>query len=227
VAVTSPRPALALTLPGLGLALALLALAPATAFASPRYGEDPPPNSEDIDWPFYERPTVKQDIGPFDRSFGISAYYSRWAGAYDAGGVGFRIRWEPLELLGVEVFSEILDVTVPSGTRINVPSGFNLYVPLELLHGFRVRALAGLCAMFSFDTGGGADAPSTQDIQFGVHVGLGAELAIVDQLSLFLDATYQGYWGHGHDVSQWTAAISDELSRRDAVQVGLGLQLHL
>ncbi|TNF26761.1 MAG: hypothetical protein EP329_20640 [Deltaproteobacteria bacterium] len=209
-------------------ALALTLLAPAAA-ASPRAAYNP----DDPDDPYVPHlfgpppavAAVEEEEKAFDHDFGISAYYSRWAGSYDAGGVGFRIRWEPLDLFGVEVFSELLDVTVSHGTRINLPSGFNLYVPLELVSGFRVRALAGLCSMITFDTAeGGSD---SQDVQFGVHVGVGAEVALSSQLSLFLDATYQGYWGHARALDAWTAAVEDELSRMDNVQVGLGLQFHL
>ena len=221
--VTTRRPALAAA-----VLVALAMLAPA-ASAAPRAGYDDDPYP--YEYPYGPPPpavaAAAKDEGPFDRSFGLSAYYSRWAGGYDAGGVGFRIRWEPLELLGIEVFAEVLDVTVPTGTRINLPSGFNLYVPLELIDGFRVRALAGLCTMFTFDSAGSSGGPNSQDVQLGVHLGLGAEVALTDQLSLFLDATYQGYWGHGRDLSAWSASLEDELRRQDSVQVGLGLQFHL
>ena len=172
-------------------------------------------------------PSPPAPTDPFERSFGFAAHYARWAGAYDADGVGFRIRWEPDFPLGIDLFAELLDVDVPAGSRVNVPVGFNLYVPWELAAGLRVRALGGLCAQASFTSGGGESAPEAEDIQFGVHLGAGAELALGPQLSLFLDATYQGYWGHGHQVGTWTAAIDDELSRRDNLELGLGLQLHL
>jgi len=165
--------------------------------------------------------------GPFDRAFGLATYYARWAGSYDAGGVGFRIRWEPDFPIGIDLYAELLDVDVPTGTRVNVPVGFNLYVPVALTEGFRVRGLAGLCASGSFTTGGGDDAPDAQDIQFGVHVGAGAELALGRRVTLFFDATYQGYWGHDQQVGTWSAAIGDELARRDNVELGLGLQVHL
>ncbi|PKN56778.1 MAG: hypothetical protein CVU56_14435 [Deltaproteobacteria bacterium HGW-Deltaproteobacteria-14] len=216
--VTTPRPALAAL-----AALAGLLLLASPASASPRAGDD----DDGYRYDPYGPPPAVEAAAPFSRAWGLSAYYSRWAGGYDAGGVGFRIRWEPLELLGIEVFAELLDVTVPTGSRVNLPSGFNLYVPLELLDGFRVRALAGLCTMFTFDSAGSSGGPDTQDVQLGVHVGLGAELALTDQLSLFLDATYQGYWGHGRELGAWTATLEDELRRQDSVQVGLGLQFHL
>lgn len=207
-------------------ALALALLVPAASAAPRGDGYDP---GYRYDSDPYGPPAVtkRDDSGAFDRDFGISAYYSRWAGSYDAGGIGFRVRWEPLDLLGIEVFSELLDVTVSGGTRINLPSGFNLYVPLELLPGFRVRGLAGLCSMLTFDSAGDDGGVDSEDVQFGVHVGIGAEVELSDQLSLFVDATYQGYWGHERAVDAWTAAVDDELSRMDSAQVGIGLQLHL
>lgn len=182
------------------------------------------PPSEHLDDELVE-PTVPS--GPFARPFGISAYYAGWAGGYDAGGVGFRLRWEPFTHLGLEVYSELLDATVPVGSRLQLPSGFNLYIPIEPLADFRVRALAGLCTMFVFNSAAKAGGVDTQDVQFGVHLGAGAELALHDQLSVFLDLTYQGYWGNRHSGDAWSGALNDELDRTDSAQLGLGLQLHL
>lgn len=165
--------------------------------------------------------------GPFDFDFGFSAYYSGWAGSYDAGGVGFRLRWEPWPHFGVEVYSELLDVTVPVGSRLNVPSGFNLYMPFEPLDGFRVRGMLGLCTMFVFNRAGSDGGVDSEDVQFGVHAGVGTELALHERLSAFIDLLYQGYWGHGHDAGAWTSSLDDELGRHDSFQVGLGLQFHL
>lgn len=182
------------------------------------------PPSEHLDDELIEPP---EPSGPFAHDFGISAYYAGWAGGYDAGGVGFRLRWEPFSHLGLEVYSELLDATVPLGSRIQLPSGFNLYIPIEPLDGFRVRALAGLCTMFVFNSAAKAGGVDTQDVQFGVHIGAGAELALHDQLSVFLDLTYQGYWGNRHSGDAWSGALNDELDRTDSAQLGLGLQLHL
>lgn len=165
--------------------------------------------------------------GPFDYDFGFSAYYSGWAGSYDAGGVGFRIRWEPLPYFGVEFYSELLDVSVPVGSRINLPNGFNLYMPFEVMPGFRVRPMLGLCSMFVFNSAGSDGGVDSEDVQFGVHGGVGGELALHDRLSVFVDVLYQGYWGHGHDAGSWTSSLEDDLRRHDSLQVGLGLQFHL
>ena len=203
--------------------LSALAATTLAVSATPALAEFPPSDAphEGLDAQLLE------PQGPFDRDFGISAYYAGWAGGYDAGGVGFRLRWEPFSHLGLEVYSELRDATVPLGSRIQLPSGFNLYVPMAPLSGFRVRALAGLCTMFVFNSAAKAGGVDTQDVQFGVHIGAGAELALHDQLSVFLDLTYQGYWGNRHSGDAWSGALNDELDRTDSAQLGLGLQLHL
>lgn len=220
-----PRPALLrLAQPLFAVALAVASVAAAFA-PSPSRGApyDPTLGAPDAG------PVVatEADRGPFDRDLGLGVYYSRWASTYDAGGVGFKLRWEPIDELGIEVFTELLSVDVPRGTRFDLPSGFSLYAPITLFEGLRIRPKIGLCTMFSFTTGEGLGDPGADDVKFGFHAGAGLELALGARWSLFADATYQGYFGHGQDDHGWSTALESTLQREDSLQIGLGVQLHL
>ncbi|MCA9513872.1 MAG: hypothetical protein KC635_02915, partial [Myxococcales bacterium] len=123
------------------------------------------------------RVAASAEVGAFDRDFALGVYYSNWSGSYGSSGVGFKIRWEPLDELGIELVSEVLSVdTGGSGDRTIIPAGFSLYVPIALTGGVRVRPIAGLCTMLSF--GEGKDGTASNDVLFGVHAGVGAEVAL-------------------------------------------------
>ncbi len=173
------------------------------------------------------RVEVVEEVEAFERDFALGTYYSSWSGSYDSGGVGFRLRWEPLDEGGIEGFAEILDVDVPSASRFDVPLGFSVYIPITLLDGLRIRPLVGLCTMFSFVESDTPGVPGSEDVRFGVHAGVGAELAVSQRWSVFVDAVYQGYFGHEREVEAWTSALSEDIGREDSFQLGLGLQLHL
>lgn len=219
----------ALTLSSLA-ALTLACVASTSALANPA-GDDGfyEPYDEQPSAPPHWGPSVAAEAEPgaFERDFGIGIYYSRWSSTYDAGGIGFRLRWEPIDELGLEVFTELLSVDVPHGSRFDLPSGFSLYAPITLVEGLRIRPKIGLCTMFSFATGEGIGDPGADDVKFGFHAGAGLELALGARWSLFADATYQGYFGHGTDTHGWSTSLEGSLKREDSLQIGLGVQLHL
>lgn len=165
--------------------------------------------------------------GAFDRDFALGVYFSSWSGDYGSRGVGFRIRWEPLDELGVEVFSEVLSVdTGGRGDQTVIPAGFSLYLPIALVEGVRVRPLAGFCTLLSFAEG--ADGGASNDVLFGVHAGVGAEVALSSRWSLFADAVYQGYFGHPPEGGRWTnAKDTSEIARTDSFQATIGAAFHL
>jgi hypothetical protein len=170
-----------------------------------------------------------EDASPFNRDLALGVYASHWRGDYDSTGVGGRIRIEGLFGLdlGLDLYTEVLDVDLPAGSRTDVPLGFNLFVPFALSDVFRLRALGGLCAMFSFAEGDGIRGADADDVLFGYHIGGGVELGLGRQVSLFVDGIYQGYFGHERDTDAWSGNLKSELSRSDFVQVLAGLQVHL
>ncbi len=165
----------------------------------------------------------------FDRSFALGVYALNWSGSYRGLGVGGRVRWEPFDLLGVDLYSEHLVVEDDLGFRHDHPIGFSLYVPIELFDNFRVRPLFGMCAVFSFTETENAGVESLDDILFGLHAGVGAEFALNSFLSIYLESQLTGYLGHEryNSAGGWTAHVGDNLDGTFIVSNALGFQIHL
>ncbi len=164
----------------------------------------------------------------FERPFALSAYGVGWAGAYTAGGVGGRARWEMVPgRFGVEVLAEHLVVDGPGGFRHDHPIGFNLYVPLRVSRAVRLRALAGACTVFSFVEPEHAGAPRADDILFGVHGGAGLEVALHPRVSWFFDAQAIGYLAHTRTGQGWTGSVGASERVVAVLQPTTGLSIHL
>jgi len=174
-----------------------------------------------------ERPVLPKELGPFDRPFAIAAYTQGWLGAYDAGGIGGRARWEVFQhRAGLDLFAEGMAVDWPGGgSRHDVPIGFNVYAPLALGSRVRARALAGFCAVFSFIESGQKGAPPSNDVIFGVHGGLGLEAALAGPFVWFLDAQAVWYLGHDRTAQDWSGAVSGSLGQAVVFQPTTGVML--
>jgi hypothetical protein len=163
----------------------------------------------------------------FDRDFAGAIYGLGWTGPYDGYGGGLRLRWEPFEKLGVEVYSEHLRIDDPEGLRHDHPVGFNLYVPFRLTENFRVRPFFGFCSVFSFVHPSQVGAERIDDIQFGVHAGAGIEYALGRFVSIFFDAQLTSYFGHGRTNGGWSAHVGDSVDMWFIGAGALGVQVHL
>lgn len=163
----------------------------------------------------------------FDRDFALAVYGVGWTGPYEAGGIGFRARWEPFDRLGVEVFTDHLMVEDAEATRHDHPIGFNLYVPFQLSERWRVRPLFGFCTTFSFAHPDQAGVERIDDVHFGVHLGGGVEFALSRFVSVFFDAQGIGYVGHGRYSGGWAFHVNDQLDFWGVVEGKLGIQMHL
>lgn len=173
-----------------------------------------------------EEPPPAPSGSPFDRTFALGVYGTGWLGAYGAGGIGGRLRWEPYEWLGVEVFGEALAVEWPGAFRHDWPVGFNLYVPIAITRELRLRPLFGFCAVFSLIEPPANHAPRADDILFGIHGGLGLEYALLDWLSAFVDVQAVGWVGHDRASSGWSADIEDSYTTFGVAQLTLGVTAH-
>lgn len=162
----------------------------------------------------------------FDRSFAIGVYGSGWLGAYAAAGGGARIRWEPFDLLGFEVFGETHFVEWPSALRHDHQLGFNMYVPFELTSWLRVRPLFGFCVVISMIEPGETGTPRADDVLFGVHGGAGIEASIETWVSVFLDVQAAAYMGHDRAQGGWTGGVGGDYVPFGSVQGVLGVAVH-
>ena len=172
-------------------------------------------------------PAAAQDEGsPFDREFAVAAYATGHTGSYHAGGIGGRLRWEPFEFLGVEAYLEATLVDWPGGgLRHDYPNGFNVYAPIRF-GDFRLRPFFGFCDILSFVEPEQEGAPRADDVLFGLHGGIGAELAVHPMWSVFADAQVNAYFGHDRAAEGWTGGVDEELSFFWNAQLNLGVQLH-
>lgn len=179
--------------------------------------------------PANDRPATNgmESSDPFDRHLALRGYGLGWAGAYPAAGIGGGIRYEVPHTFGVEGFAEHLAVQWPGGGfRHDHPIGFNVYVPFQISRSVRLRPLLGACAVFSFIEPEHAGGPRADDILFGVHGGLGMEVALHRQLSFFMEAQGIAYLAHDRTSANWTGSVSQGVSTTGVFQPNMGLTLH-
>ena len=75
--------------------------------------------------------------------------------------------------------------------------------------------------------GSHAGAPRADDILFGVHGGVGLEVAVHERVSLFLDAQAIGYLAHDRTGQGWTGSVGGNEHPIAVLQPTMGLQVHL
>lgn len=163
----------------------------------------------------------------FERDFAIGIYGLGWAGPYLGGGGGVRLRWEPFDKLGVEVYSDHLAIEDPDGMRHDHPIGFNLFVPFRIGERWRIRPLFGFCTVFSFVHPDQEGVDRIDDVHFGAHLGAGVELAMGKWTSLFVDVQGIAYVGHSRTAGGWAVHVGDQLDLWGVVQGQVGIQVHL
>lgn len=162
----------------------------------------------------------------FDRPFAIGGYASGWLGAYSAVGGGGRLRWEPFDLLGFDVFGETHVVEWPGAMRHDHQLGFNMYVPVELTEWLRLRPLFGFCVVLSMIEPADTHTPRADDVLFGVHAGGGLEASIETWASVFLEVQATAWMGHDRTQGGWTGGVGGDYVPFGTVQGLLGVALH-
>jgi hypothetical protein len=172
-------------------------------------------------------PDATRTSSPFSKPLAIGGYTLGWAGAYDAVGLGGRARWEFWQKkAGLDLFGEALIVDWPGGgSRHDFPIGFNVYAPIALGSRVRARVMGGFCAVFSFISPAEQGAPPSNDVLFGVHGGLGLDVAVAGPLIWFVDAQAVWYTGHDRTAADWSGSVSGSLSEAVVFQPSTGIEL--
>lgn len=165
-------------------------------------------------------------LSPWDQQLAVGFYATGHAGSYLAGGGGGRLRYEPFEWLGVEAYLEMTVVDWPGGFRHDYPNGFSLYVPIRA-GDFRFRPFLGFCDILSFIEPEQEHAPRADDILFGAHIGVGAEIAVHSHFSLFADLQANVYAGHDRTSEGWTGGVDEEFAPFWNIQLNIGVQAHV
>jgi len=163
----------------------------------------------------------------FDREWALGIYTTGWLGDYAGAGAGGRLRWEPFELLGIDVWCESLIVEWPGGLRHDHPVGFNLYVPITIVPEVRIRPMLGLCASFSLIEPSEQDGPRADDVQFAIHGGAGIEFSPDRRFSFFVEVQAFGYLGHDRTAEGWTGSVDEGYTYFGTVQGAAGFQVHI
>ncbi|HEY8427938.1 MAG TPA: hypothetical protein VIL20_06165 [Sandaracinaceae bacterium] len=176
--------------------------------------------------PAFAQSEPEPPISAFDREWALAGYATGHAGSYLAGGIGGRLRWEPLDWLGLEAYLEATIVDWPGGLRHDYPNGFNVYLPIRA-GDFRFRPFLGFCDILSFIEPEEQHAPRADDVLFGAHVGAGVEWAVHSMWSVFADLQANFYAGHDRTANGWTGGVDEQLSFFWYVQLNVGAQLHL
>lgn len=228
--VTRARLTAALVAPALALAASTSPHAPAwlgVGEASAQTPPEPTPPLEPREPRARDVPSPPRAASPFDKKLGGSGYAVAVTGSYSGVGVGGRLRWEMFRFFGIELFGEGVLVESRAGVRHDYPVGFHLFSPFRLGERVRLRPLAGMCASFSFvepSTPGGVRA---DDVLFGVHGGVGLEVALASFLSAFADVKGTTYLGHARTAQGYTGDVGERLEPYVLAQGSLGLSLHL
>ena len=181
--------------------------------------------------PYADRPAAQpkppESKDPFDRHLAVGGYGVAWAGAYPAAGVGGRIRYEWPHKFGMEGFADHLAVQWPGGgIRHDHPIGFNIYMPFQISRSVRLRPLFGACAVFSFIEPEHSGGPRADDIMFGVHGGLGMEVALEQNWSFFMEGQGIAYLAHDRTSHGWTGSVSQSMTSAYVFQPNMGLAVH-
>ena len=162
----------------------------------------------------------------FDKPFSVGSYAAVRGGAYSAGGVGGRARWQPFAHAGLDLYAEATVVDGEGGFRHDYPNGFSVYVPV-LVGPAQLRAYAGFCDVVSRVEPQEPGAPRADDLMLGAHLGVGAAVAVAPSWSLFLDAQADLYASHDRSSGGWTGNVDEALSAALTGQVNAGVQFHL
>ena len=163
---------------------------------------------------------------PFEPRFSLGLYALGWEAEYSGAGVGGRAGWQPLSWLGVEVFSEHLLVEHRDSSRHDHPIGFNLTFPIPIGDTLRLKPLFGFCAVFSFIDPVQPSGERADDVLFGAHAGLAAEMSLSERWSFFVELQGIAYVGHGRYVHGWSSAIDGTMRVWGTVQGAAGVQFN-
>lgn len=141
---------------------------------------------------------------------------------YAFGGVGGQVRLRPFERLRVDLFFDNFFGSSDMAMRHDHEVGTTLQFMIVSTERFVLYPMLGACAMWAMLTPG-HDAPGVSDIRFGLHAGIGAEVALGSGFSLALNVEAVPYLGHEMRAYDRTAFVDNTLHVMPMGQANLGL----
>lgn len=201
-----------LSFPALFAPLTILALAAQLAFAAPaRAAVD---DGESVG-----RPPAWGARHPFALTLRAPV---RVGEGYVFGGVGGQVRLRPFERIRVDLFFDNFIGSADGAMRHDHEVGTTLQYMLVSTERFVLYPMLGACAMWAM-LSPHHDVPGVSDVRFGLHAGIGAEVALGAGFSLALNVEAVPYLGHQMRAYDRTAFVENDLKVMPMGQANLGL----
>lgn len=140
---------------------------------------------------------------------------------YVFGGVGGQVRLRPFERLRLDLFFDNFMGQRDGTMRHDHEVGTTIQWALFSSERFVVYPMFGFCAMWAMLDP--HDAPGVSDIRFGIHGGVGAEVALGGGFSLALNVEAVPYFGHTMKAYDRTAFVENGMTVMPTGQANLGL----
>jgi hypothetical protein len=141
---------------------------------------------------------------------------------YVFGGVGGQVRLRPFERLRVDLFFDNFFGQSDGAMRHDHEVGTTLQYMLVSSERFVLYPMIGACAMWAM-LSPQHDVPGVSDVRFGLHAGIGAEVALGGGFSLALNVEAVPYLGHAMRAYDRTAFVENDLKVMPMGQANLGL----
>jgi len=141
---------------------------------------------------------------------------------YVQGGFGGHVRLRPYDRLRIELFFDNFFGQDGVAMRHDHEVGTTAQVVVLRYDRFIAYPMLGACAMLAM-LDAGMDTPMVSDVRFGVHAGLGAEVAVGAGFSLQLQVETVGYFGHEMKAYDRTAFVDRTMRVYPTGQAELGL----
>jgi hypothetical protein len=139
-----------------------------------------------------------------DHPVAVGTRTAAWVGAYGAPSVGGHVKIRPVEWIGVEAFSDNFIWVQGDSLRRDHIIGFSIYAPSLLGDEKRfIAPMLGTSLDFRFANDLDVQDSNGDDVLFGAHVGLMAEVFVFKGLSLELTGQVAGYMGQHTDLGHW------------------------
>ncbi|CAN5422804.1 hypothetical protein BH09MYX1_BH09MYX1_18710 [soil metagenome] len=139
---------------------------------------------------------------------------------YVFGGVGGQVRFRPFERLRVDLFFDNFFGEADHAMRHDHEVGGTIQYAIVSTPRFVLYPILGACAMWAMLMPN--EGPGVSDIRFGLHGGIGAEVALGAGFSLALNVEAVPYLGHEMRAYDRTAFVDNTLKVMPMGQANLG-----
>lgn len=163
--------------------------------------------------------------GP-NHPFALGARLSARGSSYALAGFGGQLRLRPWRRLIIELYADNFVGSVHGALRHDHEVGGSLQYAIAGNDRWSLQPLLGACAMLAVQDAPQSSQSSVNDIHFGIHAGLGAEVALGAGFAFEAQAELIGYVGHDFTVYRWSTEVAPSLSLMWVAQANAGLNYY-